>query len=148
MGLAARIASARHSRQSRSGSLSHGHYPEYLVPSCGRCGRCGWMDALASLDFVTARSSLFNATTREHTLPRGGALRQPVSAQVNKLAPHRFPAKGLGQLPSRNMASKQAGPSLLQIPVRFSIVEPGVYRCASPTASQASQTCSLGSLSR
>ncbi|WVF69138.1 hypothetical protein IAT40_003912 [Kwoniella sp. CBS 6097] len=35
------------------------------------------------------------------------------------------------------MSSKSApGPSLIQVPNLFSIVEPGVYRCASPTAAQ------------
>lgn len=34
------------------------------------------------------------------------------------------------------MTSKQAGPSLIHTPALFSIVEQGVYRCASPTAAQ------------
>jgi len=34
------------------------------------------------------------------------------------------------------MSSKQPGPALIQVPDRFSIVEPGVFRSASPTASQ------------
>jgi len=32
--------------------------------------------------------------------------------------------------------SKQAGPALIHVPHLFSVVEPGVYRCASPTAAQ------------
>lgn len=34
--------------------------------------------------------------------------------------------------------SKSSGPSLIQVPQLFSTVEPGVYRCASPTSSQVS----------
>ncbi|KAK1925796.1 protein-tyrosine phosphatase [Papiliotrema laurentii] len=34
------------------------------------------------------------------------------------------------------MSGKNAGPALIQVPHLFSTVEPGVYRCASPTASQ------------
>ncbi|WVQ96640.1 hypothetical protein IAU59_003745 [Kwoniella sp. CBS 9459] len=42
------------------------------------------------------------------------------------------------------MSSKgTAGPSLIQVPNLFSIVEPGVYRCASPTAAQVPYLASL-----
>lgn len=41
-------------------------------------------------------------------------------------------------LPSHTMSSKSSGPSLIQLSNLFSIVEPGVYRCASPTAIQVS----------
>lgn len=34
------------------------------------------------------------------------------------------------------MASKQPSNTLIQVPARFSIVEPGVYRSATPTAAQ------------
>ena len=33
-------------------------------------------------------------------------------------------------------SSKQSAPALIHVPHLFSIVEPGVYRCASPTAAQ------------
>jgi hypothetical protein len=39
--------------------------------------------------------------------------------------------------------SKSAGPSLIHVPTLFSVVEPGVYRCASPTASQVGLDCSI-----
>ncbi|WVR06461.1 hypothetical protein IAU60_003492 [Kwoniella sp. DSM 27419] len=42
------------------------------------------------------------------------------------------------------MSSKvQSGPSLVQVPSLFSIVEPGVYRCASPTPAQVPFLASL-----
>lgn len=34
------------------------------------------------------------------------------------------------------MSAKAPGPTLIHVPALFSIVEPGVYRCASPTALQ------------
>ncbi|WOO77899.1 Putative tyrosine-protein phosphatase OCA1 [Vanrija pseudolonga] len=42
------------------------------------------------------------------------------------------------------MASKQPSNTLIQVPERFSIVEPGVYRSATPTAAQVSFLGSLG----
>ncbi|KAK8858681.1 hypothetical protein IAR55_002910 [Kwoniella newhampshirensis] len=41
------------------------------------------------------------------------------------------------------MSSKLPGPSLIQVPNLFSIVEPGVYRCATPTAAQISFLATL-----
>lgn len=34
------------------------------------------------------------------------------------------------------MSAKPSGPNLIHLPNLFSIIEPGVYRCASPTAHQ------------
>ncbi|WWD18574.1 hypothetical protein CI109_103027 [Kwoniella shandongensis] len=41
------------------------------------------------------------------------------------------------------MSSKLPGPSLIQVPNLFSIVEPGVFRCASPTPAQISYLATL-----
>lgn len=42
------------------------------------------------------------------------------------------------------MASKTPAASLIQVPARFSIVEQGVYRCASPTGPQVCCAVRLG----
>lgn len=36
------------------------------------------------------------------------------------------------------MSKQQSGPALIHVPERFSVVESGVYRCASPNATQVS----------